>query len=228
MLKVLPMAGGAVLLFLLIIIAAVISSSNRKKRQGNQEYEGNINRNRDEITYESTVSLKNQNKVSPLQERLSKQAEDDFGIIPKLDREQREEIAALAQMNKGMETGLLGNDVSSGNKGETALLSSCEDTDFYAVLQCREGEAEKEFKMTSAIINVGRDPETSDFVISSDSYVGRNHAVVYFEQGKFYVKDLSSRNGTFVNGKRITEASEIDNGSIIRFANTDVTFKVNV
>lgn len=228
MLKVLPMAGGAVLLFLLIIIAAVASSSNRKKKQGNQGYESNVNRNRDEIIYESTISLKNQNNVSPLQERMSKKAEDDFEIIPKLDREQREEIAALAQMNKGKETGLLRNDVSSGDMGETSLLSPCEDTDFYAVIQYREGEAEKEFKMTSTIINVGRDPETSDFLIFSDGYVGRNHAVIYFEQGKFYVKDLSSRNGTFVNGKRIIEASEIDNGSIIRFANTDVTFKVNV
>jgi len=58
---------------------------------------------------------------------------------------------------------------------------------------------------------VGRDP-SCDIVIP-DPYVSRKHLRLFFEEGKWFVVDLGSKNGTFVNGedirgKRPVELSE--------------------
>lgn len=48
--------------------------------------------------------------------------------------------------------------------------------------------------------------------------VSRQHAVLYQSGSRFYVEDLSSRNGTFVNGQRLEpfQARPVDHGDEIR------------
>lgn len=48
---------------------------------------------------------------------------------------------------------------------------------------------------------VGRDP-TCDIVIV-DPYVSRVHAKIFYRDGKWYVEDLGSRNGTYVKGEDV-------------------------
>ncbi|KRX50404.1 Sarcolemmal membrane-associated protein [Trichinella murrelli] len=38
--------------------------------------------------------------------------------------------------------------------------------------------------------------------------LSRNHALIWYEDGSFYVKDTKSSNGTFINGQRLSKASE--------------------
>jgi len=51
-------------------------------------------------------------------------------------------------------------------------------------------------------------------MVVSNLTVSRNHAEIIADAGKFILKDLSSRNGTYLNGKRI-EVAEITNNDII-------------
>jgi len=48
--------------------------------------------------------------------------------------------------------------------------------------------------------------------------VSRQHAILYQSGNQFYVEDLSSRNGTFVNGQRLEpfQAHPVDHGDEIR------------
>jgi pSer/pThr/pTyr-binding forkhead associated (FHA) protein len=48
---------------------------------------------------------------------------------------------------------------------------------------------------------VGRSPEND--VQVQDNYVSRKHLELYKKGGKYFIRDLNSANGTFVNGKRI-------------------------
>jgi pSer/pThr/pTyr-binding forkhead associated (FHA) protein len=48
---------------------------------------------------------------------------------------------------------------------------------------------------------VGRSPE-NDIQIQ-DNYVSRRHLELYKKGDKYFIRDLNSANGTFVNGKRI-------------------------
>lgn len=230
MLKVLPIIGGVVLLFLLIIVAIILSGSNRKKRETDSPNPIDNNRSKEVMPHEKTISLKNQNQVTQPQENPFAKNEEaaEFGKVPRFDSEQKKEIAAMAQASRGVETQVLRSDISKVEKEDSGPLPAEEETDYYAVLQYKEGGIDKEFKMVSETVNVGRDAENPNFAIPYDGYVGRNHAAIYFEHGKFYVKDLDSKNGTFVNGVRVIGTSEIDNNCTIRFANTDVVFKINI
>ena len=68
--------------------------------------------------------------------------------------------------------------------------------------------------------------ETADVVLDFSS-VSRVHARLRKENEKFFLSDLNSRNGTWVNGKAMVgiEEVEITPGDEIRFAEGLYTFK---
>lgn len=74
-----------------------------------------------------------------------------------------------------------------------------------------------------------------DNAIFDCKVLSRNHAMIWFENGKFFIKDTSSSNGTFINTLRLSAANEpsleeeIHSNDIIQFGvevvdnNTNVT-----
>ncbi len=62
---------------------------------------------------------------------------------------------------------------------------------------------------------VGRDPR-SDIVITTDSRVSWNHAVLKMDRGAWVVQDTGSTNGTFVASRRVTR-HEITEDCVVRF-----------
>ncbi|WP_026486109.1 FHA domain-containing protein [Caldanaerobius polysaccharolyticus] len=61
-------------------------------------------------------------------------------------------------------------------------------------------------------------------VILKNEYVSSKHAQIYKKGGKFWVDDLKSTNGTFVNGRRIKKPVRLKSGDIISIANEDFRF----
>ncbi len=49
---------------------------------------------------------------------------------------------------------------------------------------------------------LGRSPDNA--IVLSDGFVSTNHAVLSFRDGSWWLADLDSRNGSWVNGERIT------------------------
>jgi FHA domain len=67
---------------------------------------------------------------------------------------------------------------------------------------------------------------TNDVVISWDRTVSRLHAVVErIGEAGWVVRDLSSRNGTFVNGERIWRERPVSSGDEIRVGSTNILFR---
>lgn len=54
-----------------------------------------------------------------------------------------------------------------------------------------------------AIVGRGR---TADVQVAADKWVSRSHCQIDLVNGELWVRDLESRNGTLVNGKRIIRA----------------------
>ena len=66
-----------------------------------------------------------------------------------------------------------------------------------------KGEEIGTFDITTAPMIVGRDPK-SDVVIKSET-VSKNHLKIIPKGDQFFLVDLGSTNGTYVNGEKITE-----------------------
>jgi len=73
----------------------------------------------------------------------------------------------------------------------------------------------------SRTMRIGREPD-NDIVISNPS-VSRHHAEIFPRNGGFYVRDLQSRNGTEVNGRRGDEERLLDEARV-RFGDVEFTF----
>jgi adenylate cyclase len=64
---------------------------------------------------------------------------------------------------------------------------------------------------------VGRGDENT-LALPEDRWISRNHAMVQrMESGEFYLIDLGSRNGTFINGRRVTVPVTLQQGDRITF-----------
>ncbi len=65
--------------------------------------------------------------------------------------------------------------------------------------------------------------------LDEDTSVSRQHAQITFENNAFYLTDLGSSNGTYVNGNRINPQTptRLQNGATIIFGkNTEITFRM--
>lgn len=69
---------------------------------------------------------------------------------------------------------------------------------------------------------IGRDD--SNHIEIRDESVSRCHAIVTFEDGKYFIDDLGSRNGTLVNGKVVIRRTQLNDGDRIRIGNTKFCF----
>jgi hypothetical protein len=83
------------------------------------------------------------------------------------------------------------------------------------------GRAGESFRPAGARTRIGRSPECEIFL--DDVTVSRNHAVLVERDGKFYVEDGGSLNGTFVNRKRI-DSAELENGDELQIGKYRLTF----
>ena len=76
---------------------------------------------------------------------------------------------------------------------------------------------------TKAEVKVGRDP-ANDYHIAGKMQVGRQHATFCFENQRWFLIDDHSKNGTFLNGQRLTagEKYQLSSNDKISFAKQEV------
>lgn len=93
---------------------------------------------------------------------------------------------------------------SQADIGETTVLSPLKETeqDFWILEGQQELTGDIPLDHLPAVL--GRKPEEVDHILS-DEGISRRHLMLYQSGDNIYVEDLSSTNGTFINGERITE-----------------------
>ncbi len=92
----------------------------------------------------------------------------------------------------------------------------------YLVLQADSGTPRRFALAVGKCWTVGRGEE-NDIVIK-DRCLSRNHAMLQCTEGGYYLIDMGSSNGTFVNGRRVNIPVIVHNGDTVIFGQTELKF----
>lgn len=80
------------------------------------------------------------------------------------------------------------------------------------------------WKKNKKIIRVGR--AANNDVVISDPYVSRTHCQFFQDdRGRFCVQDLDAPNGTFVNGVRCNQITQLHSTDTVRIGNTTLPWQ---
>lgn len=76
---------------------------------------------------------------------------------------------------------------------------------------------------------VGRDESLANLIIK-DAFISRTHAAIFKEDGGYFLQDLHSKNGTFLNGQKLDSGERssrpLENGDKIGFNIVEFEFVV--
>ena len=75
-------------------------------------------------------------------------------------------------------------------------------------------------------IVIGRKKEVCHLVVDYDMSISSKHCEIRMYNNRFFIRDLQSLNGTFVNGKRILVETEIVSGCFITLGRLEMRFEV--
>jgi pSer/pThr/pTyr-binding forkhead associated (FHA) protein len=104
----------------------------------------------------------------------------------------------------------------NGSLSDGSAEEATPDTPFVRVETGFYTGLEWPLQRSCTVIGRGRDAD----LVLSEATISRTHAVLGFDQGRLYVQDLSSTNGTLVNGRRsardfLADGDELQMGKLI-------------
>lgn len=128
---------------------------------------------------------------------------------------------------------------NSRSESKTELVESFRNTDSgntVAILDSRSNyqltltdvnsPAKSFYVPLSKSVVIGRRAEVCDIALDYDNTVSGRHCEISTRNGKFYVKDLQSGNGTYLNGSRVLTETEIFSGNILKLGRLEMRFDV--
>ena len=90
------------------------------------------------------------------------------------------------------------------------------------VVRSGGGRAGEHFAPGNDRTMIGRSPDCEIFL--DDVTVSRRHAVLVQRDGHFFIEDLGSLNGTFVNRRRIEAETQLENGDELQIGKYRLSF----
>ncbi len=80
----------------------------------------------------------------------------------------------------------------------------------------------KEYYSLEGEIFLGRGNENQ--IILKDPYISKKHLKIVEDEGNYYLEDLNSANGTYLNGDRVMDVVELKNGDRIRVGQVEFLY----
>ena len=80
----------------------------------------------------------------------------------------------------------------------------------------------EEYYPIESIITLGRNREND--IIIKDPYISKKHFKIVEDEERYYIEDLKSANGTYLNEERIFDVVRLKNGDIIRIGQIEFIF----
>jgi hypothetical protein len=106
--------------------------------------------------------------------------------------------------------------------GTAVLQSTPQTSNSRALLLLETNKGMHPIPLEMTLLKVGRGLDND--IVLEDSRVSRHHVQLRYKTRRFWVTDLGSTNGTFINGERISEAA-LRNGDTISLGGVELTFR---
>lgn len=135
-----------------------------------------------------------------------------------LNFDKRRITGSLAQAPADFHTEILTQAPISPMAAETAVLSGWEAPPYLM----RLGASQESILLGGRLMVLGRQSGLADTVVD-DPTVGRMHAEIHCQDGRYLIRDMNSKNGTFLNDKRLSgqEYEEMNVGDRLRLGSVE-------
>lgn len=116
------------------------------------------------------------------------------------------------------------------NRNESKFCTSCgnrlADASFVVGrIQLLGGNDEhREYLISGGERYLGRD--VANDIVIADTEASARHALISFSDDAFWIEDLDTTNGTFVNGERIRQRTQLHNEDLIKMGRTLLQFRI--
>lgn len=115
----------------------------------------------------------------------------------------------------------------AGDAGATVFLNSRDNAKYIVVLRDkRNPDRVFRYPLSDKVLLGRKYGDGVNIVLNYEGTVSAKHCEISMREEKFYVRDLHSSNGTFVNGTRVGEIMEFTSGSEIRLGNLSMVAEI--
>jgi len=80
----------------------------------------------------------------------------------------------------------------------------------------------REYYPLSDEVYIGR--ANNNEIVIKDPYISKKHLRIVKDEGKYYLEDCNSANGTFINGNRVMDVVNLKNGDRITVGQVEFLF----
>lgn len=166
---------------------------------------------------EGETTVLSTNRRNYIEEQKEMAQEGETAILSRTDETPfREEAPEMEEPLK--QTPI--NEQQYDDIGATQLLSQPESANtavYGCVVRAKTGDV---INITSKIFRFGVNGGTSEYQVSNNPSISRNHATLFVEDRRFFIMDGGSTNGTFLEGTRLQPfcKTEIISGSLFSIA----------
>ncbi len=88
-----------------------------------------------------------------------------------------------------------------------------------------DGNSQIIFPLAEGKSYIGRDIQNT--IVIDDTQISKRHACVDVSQGKVFVQDMDSRNGIYLNGKKVQRKTALEEGSLLKLGSTILRYENN-
>lgn len=87
---------------------------------------------------------------------------------------------------------------------------------------------EEKISINKPVFRIGKEKSYVDYFVTNNNAVSRSHADIITRSKKYFVKDLNSKNRTFINGQTLPVQLEVEihNGDKLKLGNEEFVFNV--
>ena len=226
---VLIIVSGVLALGIVIFVIVLIIIKKRRKKKEKEKAE--LDAKRAPVSNGPYVPNGNKNKKETTLPGGQSEYLTRVKLSGELDKNDAPESGGMSEKLTNLSGFAPSSKAVSFNEEDTTVLSVIEEEENNSskilahLVMLNDG---KRIDIDKELYTLGKSEQKADFAIDNKS-VSRAHLSIIYKDGKFYAKDLSSLNGSYLNNNKLNpqEEVEIKNEDSIKLADAEMKFYVD-